>query len=254
MHKIIVVEDEGKIRRGFSRWIREYGSPFQLAGEFATAEEALESIKEQKPAVCFLDIQLGNRNGLFLAKQIREISPESLLVMITGYDYFEYAYESIKLQVFDYLLKPVPKSDFFKLLERVEDRLHSREGQGEESGQRRKEHLVSREDCSGITLRVVDYVERHYEEADLSVQKLAKMFGVNRAYLSRLMKEDTGYTFTELLTKVRIEKAKDLLDEGGADIRMYDVAKKVGYRSQHYFSRVFHKSENISPSDYKSKD
>ncbi len=253
MKKVLIVEDEGKIRRGFCRWIKEYGAPFEVVGEFATAEEALEAIKDQQPEVCFLDIRLGGANGLFLAKQIRETSPESLLVMITGYDYFEYAYESIKLQVFDYLLKPVPKSDFFKLLERLEEALASGEG-GEEQGRGKlREELISREDCSGITLRVVEYIEAHYEEADLSIQKLSKIFGVNRAYVSRLLKEDTGYTFTELLTKVRIEKAKDLLDQSGPDIRIYDVAKKVGYRSQHYFARVFQKRENRSPSEYKLK-
>lgn len=73
--------------------------------------------------------------------------------------------------------------------------------------------------------------------------------GFNATYFSSLFKKETGRNFTDYLTELRMNKAKELLRE--KDIMVSDVAEMVGYNDLKYFSRLFKKITGISPSDYK---
>ncbi|SDJ98813.1 response regulator transcription factor [Natronincola ferrireducens] len=252
MWKVAIVDDEPKIRRGFKGWIEEFGHPFQFAGEAPNTFKALEIIDRQFPHVFFLDIRMGGDNGLELAKFIKSKNSKTLIIMVTGYDYFEYAHEAIKLHVFDYLLKPVPKTDFFKILKDIDKYLCQQFPQDitKKSDYNNENH----KNYSIIVLRVKEYIENNYYKPDISLQKVAQLHNVNKGYLSKLMKEELGYSFTELLTKIRIARAKELLKEDLTGAKIYEIAKKIGYQSQHYFSRVFKNSEGISPLEYRTKN
>lgn len=115
MNKIIIVEDDRIIRRSLCRapW-KEHG--FILAGEAANGEIAIELIEQEQPQVVISDISMPYMNGLEMAKVIKETSPHTKVIFLTGYEDFKYAQEAIKLQAFDYLLKPVKME---KLIEKV---------------------------------------------------------------------------------------------------------------------------------------
>ncbi len=108
-------------------------------------------------------------------------------------------------------------------------------------------------DCSSsqdnyIIKKVTKYIEVNYKE-QIKLSELANMVHVNSSYLSRLFKQETGYTLTELLTKIRIEKAKELLSL--TNMRSYEIGIKVGIEDPAYFSQVFKKYTGVSPSEYK---
>lgn len=92
------------------------------------------------------------------------------------------------------------------------------------------------------------YLMEHYAE-DISLTALAEHLSANPSYLSRLLKQETGKNFTDILTGIRISRAKQLLNEPGS--RITEVCEKVGYSDYSYFYQVFKKVENISPSEYK---
>lgn len=83
--------------------------------------------------------------------------------------------------------------------------------------------------------------------------KTLEIFRVNKAYLSRLMKQELKATFIDYLTSYRIKNAKELLLQSGDDLKMYQIAAKVGFSSQHYFSRVFRNIEEMSPMEFRRK-
>ncbi|ACB86032.1 response regulator transcription factor [Natranaerobius thermophilus] len=248
MWKAVVVDDEPKIRRGFGRWIQEYGYPFKFVGSAANSQETLELTDNKDPHFFFLDIRIAESNGLELAKLIKSKNPKAILVMVTGYDYFEYAHEAIKLQVFDYLLKPVPKTDFFKTLENIDKALRIQYPDLEIN-----KNYYENKNYSLLVQKVMEHIHDNYYKSDLSLEKIAKNFNINKSYLSTLMKEELGYSFKEYLTRVRIKKAKELLKEDLPGIKMYEIVLKIGYQSQHYFSRIFKKYEGVSPLDYRNK-
>lgn len=92
------------------------------------------------------------------------------------------------------------------------------------------------------------YIQEHYQEA-LRLEDVSRVVGFNATYFSTLFKKETGQNFTDYLTELRINKAKEFLCE--KDTMISDVAEMVGYKDLKYFSRLFKKITGISPSDYK---
>ncbi|NBG89349.1 response regulator transcription factor [Isachenkonia alkalipeptolytica] len=254
MWKVGIVDDEPKIRRGFKKWVKEH-KDFQCVFEALNATEALEKNKQEKADLFLLDIQMEGLTGLSLGKIIKKEHPEALVVYITGYDYFEYAHEAIKLQAFDFLLKPVPESDFNNLLDRVrkylEKQYPKRKAKKNIPGDQPLEKTFG--GCSKIVRQVQEHIERDYGNTDLSLEKVAATFTIHKDYLSKLMKEELGSGFVEYLTEIRIQRAKELLRQDTTNIRMYEVAEKAGYKSQHYFSRIFKTQTGYTPLEYRNK-
>ncbi len=92
------------------------------------------------------------------------------------------------------------------------------------------------------------YMQRHCQEP-LRLEEVSSAVGFNATYFSTLFKKETGQTFTDYLTELRIEKAKELLC--GDSLSVQAVAETVGYQDLKYFSRLFKNTTGVSPSDYK---
>lgn len=92
------------------------------------------------------------------------------------------------------------------------------------------------------------YMENHMAEA-LSLSGICREFGVSQTYLSRLFRKYAELSFNQELTKMRMEKAKELIN-ANPEFYIKDIAALVGYSDQFYFSRVFRSYEGISPSEY----
>ena len=97
---------------------------------------------------------------------------------------------------------------------------------------------------------VVQYMKNHYMDK-ITLDDLAERFGLSVFYLSRLLKKYTGVTFTEYIALCRVEKAKEMLKEGKYSIK--EISYMVGFSSQGYFAKVFHKYTGKSPSDFIKK-
>lgn len=104
---------------------------------------------------------------------------------------------------------------------------------------------------SPLIKNAVNTIEKRYGEAEFSLQELAETAFISSQHLSREFKKETGITFIDYLTRVRIKNAvKFLLDE---NMKIYEVAEKTGYSNQHYFSSAFKKILGISPAEYRKK-
>lgn len=92
------------------------------------------------------------------------------------------------------------------------------------------------------------YVQKNYYK-DLSVEMLSCFFYMSRSYLSHLFKERTGENFVDYLNGIRLEKAKQLLEN--SDKKMYQIAKAVGYDNIKYFFRIFKKKVGMTPEQWR---
>lgn len=92
------------------------------------------------------------------------------------------------------------------------------------------------------------FINEHYGEK-ISLNIIAEQLHVNSAYLSTVFKEETGENYSEYLTKVRIEKSKELLTE--LDFNISQIADMVGYTSSRYFSKCFEEETGLKPSEYR---
>lgn len=92
-------------------------------------------------------------------------------------------------------------------------------------------------------------MERYYH-ADISLQSVAKQINVNPSYLSRVFKQETQMNFVNYLIGLRINKAKLLLEN--KQLKVYEIAERVGYHNYSYFSRMFRKVVGVSPEEYRN--
>ncbi|NLM12829.1 MAG: response regulator [Epulopiscium sp.] len=99
---------------------------------------------------------------------------------------------------------------------------------------------------SDIIERAQKYIDDNYWDAELSAEKLCNYLHISTNYFSALFKKETKLNFTSYLTKVRIEKAKELLRN--TDLKAFDIGNKVGYTEGHYFSYVFKKITGLTGS------
>jgi len=395
--KVLIADDEPKIRKGIRSVFDSEIKNVEIVGEAEDGEIALEIAQQTQPDIYLVDICMPFLNGIDLIKHLKTLNQDAKIIIISGHDEFDYAQQALKLQVFDYILKPfvavnlvqtvnkaidelevhaknkkylewadqqlkrnVPiiREAFFKdfvdgklteyelnrqigfleltfgenigmIIVKLEEKANRFEPDEEVDRLRLlfaaqnivEEQLSDLKPCytfkddqsnivgivniskdtnlelyagkiksmienylnhsaivcyarqlgnfdtvpetyknllgemkeknsaSPIVRRIKQYIESHYSENGLSLQEVAEAVNVSPAYLSRLLKNEEGYSFIEYLTIVRIKMAIRYMDD--VNIKIVDVAEKVGYSTQHYFSTAFKKILGVSPSQYR---
>nr|WP_312290211.1 response regulator [Clostridium chromiireducens] len=397
MWKLVVADDEPKIRRGIEKVLDWGRLNIEIVGEAEDGEIAFELIQKKSPDIILLDINMPFLSGLNLLQKLKEINNKSIVIIISGYDDFSYAQKALQFNVFDYILKPVSKKDMEEIIIRAVYKLNEREKEnnylewvkeqlsenkdmlqktffsewfnnkltdeqvlkeirffgiefgknvgilviklieklnieiiGEKwdsellefaianllkdkfkelnskfifSDEKHNIVLISRindmlewaavsstieadiskylkcnviieqanvsggvlkikeeyikirssvnekKKCSPIVLLTIKHIEDGYYSNDLNINDIAEKLEVTSSYLSKLLKKETGLSFIDYLTNIRIKKAMYIMED--PTIKIYDVAELVGYSNQHYFCRAFKKVIGISPTDYK---
>ena len=248
MYNLLIVDDEPIIRRGIKSLaiLSEIG--INKIFEAGNAEKCLEIIDKEQIDIIMLDINMPNTDGLTLAKMLKEKNQNFAIIMVTGYDYFEYMQTAIRLGVDDYLLKPVNKTDIELLLRRMIDkiekiRLENRLLELNVTS----EYIPSGDNSSFKTVR--EYMEKHLFDSDLSLGYMAENLGFNSSYLSGIIKQIYGIPFQEYVGLKRMEQAKILCLS--TNMKNYEIAEEIGYEDVNYFTNRFKKTFGITPKQFK---
>ena len=139
-----------------------------------------------------------------------------------------------------YALKPSSFSELTEVFTRVREEL---------TGQAKKNLPLSQATSGDDTIKkVLDYCNTNYRTA--SLEELSKQLFLNPSYLSSLIRQKTGHTFSEYLMDIRMQKAALFLED--PEIKIYNISEMVGYTNPNNFSRVFHSRFQMSPSEYRS--
>ncbi len=398
MWKVLIADDEPKIRRGLRATVERVRPDMQVVGEAEDGETALAMVEKEKPDILMIDVRMPFLNGLDLIQKINDVWRDCVIIVVSGHDEFEYAQRALTLKVFEYVLKPVPQDVLASVLSRAEEEL---------SQVRRRNHYLSwardqlernmpilreqflrdwvnghlcraeiqeqasflgvstagyrmlalihvmerlrgadlpqekdrrielfavrrvveealkdfppvavflddQDDVVALTghaaaetwtqaietiearavrsltpalviahaplaedglesvaeiyeglsgevarrsghhsfvLQAQNYIDSKYGNPELTLEEVAGAVQVSPGYLSRLLKRETGFSFVDYLTRVRITKAVHLMADPA--VKVYEVAEAVGYQSQHYFSRAFKRVFGRSPVEYR---
>ena len=213
----------------------------------ANGSEALKMLSEWKPDILITDVVMPGFSGLEIAKIISRQKLNTKVIILSGYDTFSFAQEAIRYDVSEYLLKPCSAEEIMKSVERVlKDITLSDASSSLENLYLSKMQLASSE--SDTIRDVLHYIESNYM-ADITLSSLGEQLNYSPAYLSKLIKEKTDFSFLKLLTLVRMIKAAELLTT--SDLKIYSICEKIGIVDPRYFSQVFRKTFGISPLEYK---
>lgn len=162
---------------------------------------------------------------------------DGMEVIVSGYDDFSYCREALRLQITDYILKPVNYEEFGSCIDRLKISLYNNEVK--EKPVVKKERVIT-----GIT----KYMQDHLSE-EVSLHILSEEFHLNSQYISQLFKNEIGVNFLTYLTNIRMEHAKKLLLSTSLSIA--EVSEQSGYGDYRVFTKVFKKLEGITPSQYR---
>lgn len=103
---------------------------------------------------------------------------------------------------------------------------------------------------SQIIREAKDYIADHFSNSEFSLNRIAEYIGVSSSYFSSIFKQGTGQSFIEYLTRVRIDKACELLK--CTNLRTSEIGGSVGYSDPHYFSAAFKRTMGQSPTEYRA--
>ena len=122
-YRVIVVDDEEEIREGIIRKIDWNALGYEVVGSAENGVEALELAEHLHPDVIMTDIKMSFMDGLQLCQHIAEKMPSVKMIIFSGFDDFEYAQRAIKLNVTEYLLKPVNAQELTQTLQKLKCQL-----------------------------------------------------------------------------------------------------------------------------------
>lgn len=128
MYKVVLVEDETVIRESIRDNIPWEEHGFSFVGEAGDGEMALSVVRQTKPDLLITDVKMPFMDGLSLCKIVSEEFPKMKIIIISGYDDFEYARQAINLGVDQYLLKPITKMNLKKALEEIKEKIELEKG------------------------------------------------------------------------------------------------------------------------------
>ncbi len=235
--RMLCVDDEPLVRTLICNCIDWQALGIEIAGEAGNAQEALAMAGELDPDIICLDICMPGMSGIDLAAELKRRKPGLSIVIISGHDTFAYAQQCIRLGVTDYLLKPINEDQLTQVMRDILKKI-------------RPESLLLSH--SRLSIReVLTFLQEGFRSPDLTLQSVADRFFINPSYLSRAFKQDTGKTFVEYLTGLRMEEAARLLANEG--LRSYETGEKVGIPDAKYFGVCFKRYYGLTLAEFRKR-
>lgn len=240
MYKIILVDDEKWVRVVLRKAVEQTKLPVVIMQECGNGLEALDALQQHQADLVISDIKMPIMDGIGLAEQLALKSVN--LILVSGYDDFQFAQKAIRYGVKDFLLKPVETEAMEDCLRRW---IQAKETQEELI--RADAPIIEADELSAIA-RVQQFVIANVHK-EISLTDAATLVHLNPSYLSQLFKQQTGGKFVDFVIEMRMEEAKRLLMK--TSLRVSEIAERLGYTDISYFSTTFKKLTSFSPLEYR---
>lgn len=240
--KLLVADDEDTIRNGIAKYIQLHTDRFDKIYLAANGQEAVDIIFRDKPDILFLDVQMPVMTGIEVMREANRAGILPYTMILSAYEEFRYCQQALRLGAKEYLLKPVRSSDILQMANHAADQLFGKAEERETEITEERNRLVE---------QAKEYVEEHYYE-NLMLADVAQKVGISSGYLSTLFQRQMAKGFVDYLNEVRIEHACTYLRQNY--LKVYEIAYRVGFKDEKYFSRVFKKVTGQSPSEYQKQN
>lgn len=235
--KLLVAEDEDVIRRGLAKYIKANLECFEHVYEAENGKVALDKILKYRPDVILLDISMPGKTGLEVMEDLTKVDYNPIIIVTSCHNEFKYAQAALQYGVKDYLLKPLHAGEILNCIKK-----HI----GEIDSNVKKAGVTDGSEF--IVKEAKEYIMDHYYE-DISLDVVAEKIGITGGYLSSILSKSLDCGFVEYVNNIRINRACGYLKQGS--LKVYEIANRVGFNDEKYFSKVFKKTMGMSPREYK---
>jgi len=234
---VLLVEDEPHAREDLLSYDWE-AMGARVVGVADHGARALSLCASLQPHLMLCDITMPLLDGLQTLEALRKTGSSTLVALLTCHRSFEYAKRAVALGALDYIEKmELDESILRELIQKVarQTRIPLLSGETGEPVNGTLHPEVDR------AIRLI----RHDYATDLTLKQVAESVHLSPSYFSALFHSETGQTFNEYVTGVRIEHAVHLLSS--TDLKVYEVAERVGIPNYRYFTQVFKRICGVSP-------
>ena len=245
-YKIVIAEDEELQLNSLVKKVEKFCPGFTVVGTAQTGSQAYKLICEKAPDILISDIRMPVMTGIELMEKARIMFPELQFIIISGFSEFEYARSAIRLQVSDYLLKPVETEELQKALNKIRLKLQERAQEESAAFNGDSENKTAEQ----MAFAVIEYLQHHYNE-EVNLNQIASALHYSPSYLTKIFVQQYNTTPSKYMISLRMQKAQQLLAHN-PELSVRQIGETVGYPEQGYFSRIFKKYVGVSPLEYRS--
>ena len=238
MLKLMIVDDEYYTCEGIKRAIDWGKYNIEIAGVASNGKEAIEIVEKNHIDIIITDIKMRGMSGLDMSEELRKNGYAGQIIIMSGYQYFEYAKRAIESNVKRYLVKPIDFEELEEVIKQI----------SEEYAKTQEKYNVKQGVARQMIVEIMEYIDEHYGK-DIQLSEIAAKYYRDVTYVSKLFKEYTGMNYNDYLMNKRVEEAKKLLLN--TDMSVEDIANEVGYCNIIYFRKVFKSKTNMSPGQYR---
>ncbi|SHL75822.1 Helix-turn-helix domain-containing protein [Anaerocolumna jejuensis DSM 15929] len=241
MYKALIVDDEKAVQIAIGKlgkWHTYHMDPPSLA---SNGKEGLYAMRELRPDIVFVDMQMPVMNGIEFLKSAKEEFPDAKYIVISGYDDFYYAQNSIKLGAIDYILKPIVEEELNTSIKKALHLLNP----SMDFTKTEEEQSISAGEVAAI---IKDYIDKNYSQ-NLKLSYFSDKYYFSKEYLSKIFKANYEIGIYEYVLQVRMERAKELLLDESLKIQW--ISDRLGYTDSNYFSKAFRNYYGITPSQFR---
>lgn len=265
MIRLLIADDERLEREALMDMVSRRFVEHEIVTEVAeNGRKAADTAILWGADLILMDIEMPGMNGLDAARAVLAQRPSCRVIFVTAYSLFQYAHEAVHLGACDYLLKPVDPDELEASIRRAirqveaERRLEAlapvqQEPEPELSAPEAEEAPHAESENSQTAL-VMAHVRRYLEDNymfDISLDSVGEILHISPAYLSAQFKKYQKMNFLDCLTELRINAAKELLNDPFRSSA--EVASMVGYEDASYFARAFKKRTGVTPTQYRKQ-
>ncbi|ANE45776.1 AraC family transcriptional regulator [Paenibacillus swuensis] len=272
MYKVLLADDEMLDLEGMKAFVPWKELGMEVVGGVTNGFAACKVLETEKIDILVTDVRMPNMTGLELAGKALERWKDIKIIFVSGYQDFHYAKQALSLNASGYVLKPMDDQELIDSLAKVRNALDEERKREAAFGQimplARNEAMLRipegdiRQSYGDSELlpagkhtknwklihNIVDDLRERLQD-NVTLRDVAKEYSFSPNYLGQLFKVETGKHFSEYLIALRLEKACELLID--TNLKIYEVADRVGYRYLPYFSRQFKEAYGMTPLEYR---
>lgn len=292
MYKILIVDDEAIEREGLKIIISQAREDVEIVGEATSGKEVIAMTERLDPDIILMDIKISGMSGIEAAEMIKKKDKNKVIIILSAYSDFEFAYDALKIGIEDYLLKPVRPEKLLDVLSTQIMEINDRRNNVNVKERLLSEKIKTGDDQQAKSLLneiVKDYYllrpkyigvlrEKSIELADMMLRTASKMeikndhiSSIEKHYSCELIQMETYDTIKEYLNRMldaifeeilsrndhnmsnKVKEALDYIAENYNEwLSLQDVAKSM-HLSPHYFSKLFKREMGMTYVSYVTK-
>lgn len=241
MYELLIVDDETSSRDVIASCFPWEEEGFHVCALQDNGKSAFSYIKANPVHVVLTDITMPTMDGIQLARKIHEYPNDIIVIFLSAHDDFQFAKEGMKYGVRYFLVKPASFSELKEVFETVRQELDKKYAIEESFNDDNEDPLIQ---------SLVQYCKENYSEGTLS--DFAASQCLTPSYISQLIRQKSGQSFSYYLTKARMEQAKILLSDPNQ--KVYRVSELVGYINPNNFARAFKTYYGYTPTEFKEHE